>query len=110
MRNISTVAVSVVAAGFLVACGEGVDLNEEGAIPTTPEAAQEAVSAPAEVSAQACTTLYRPRITTYWTSFPIEIEGQVGRCTTASDCTVTCVGETSQYAINSQFFYCTYCP
>ncbi|WIG97073.1 hypothetical protein [Myxococcus sp. SDU36] len=106
MRNISAVAVSLAAAGVLVACGEGVDLNEEGAIPTAPEA----VSAPAEVSAQACTTLYRPRVTTYWTSFPIEREGQVGRCTTASDCSVTCVGETSQYAINGQFFYCTYCP
>ena len=86
------------------------DLDPQGELPASPDTAQEAASAPAEVSSQACTTLYRPRITTYWTSFPIEVEGQIGMCTTAADCSVTCVGETSQYALNSQFFYCTYCP
>ena len=109
MRTIQAAAVSVVA-GFLVACGGDVDVNEEGAVLTPAEAAQEAVAPSGEVSAQACTTLYRPRITTYWTSFPIEREGQLGRCVTANDCTVTCTGESSQYALNSQFFYCTYCP
>jgi len=109
MRTIPSVAASVVA-GFIIACGGGMEQDEAGAVPGSPEAVRDAVSAPGDVSSQACTTLYRPRLTTYWTSFPIEVEGQVGRCVTAEDCSVTCVGETSQYPISSQFFYCTYCP
>jgi hypothetical protein len=92
-------------AGGLLACGGGAEpALEPQATPDT-----ESASRP-EVTAQACVQLYRPAYTSYWDSFPIRDDGQVGGCETAPDCTTTCWGTDSPYVIHQNFFYCTYCP
>ncbi|MFY0570325.1 hypothetical protein ACN28E_41775 [Archangium lansingense] len=61
------------------------------------------------VSPMACTTLLRPRYSTYWDSFPIQVDGQVGGCETYDDCTTSCWGTESPYFMHHDFFYCTVC-
>ncbi len=94
------------AASFLLACGAGIETGADEPTVSAPPAAEQSGE---QVSAQACTTLYRPRSSTYWQSFPIEVDGQVGGCETNDDCTVSCWGEQNNNAIHSGFFYCTYC-
>ncbi len=92
------------AACALMACGGE-------AAPAAPDATPAEVSqgSDAPVSAQACTTLRRPRTSSYWESFPIQPDGQVGGCETADDCTVTCWGEQTRNVIHSALFECTSC-
>ncbi|PTL84283.1 hypothetical protein DAT35_08940 [Vitiosangium sp. GDMCC 1.1324] len=74
-----------------------------------PAASPAPQASTSRVSAQSCTTLWRPRYSSYWTSFPIEVDGQVGGCETHDDCTTTCWGTESPYYIHQDFFYCTAC-
>ncbi|QRN98013.1 hypothetical protein JRI60_02760 [Archangium violaceum] len=105
MKSVSSFVVPL-AASFLLACGAGTEpvADESEALVSTPSPEQSG-----QVSAQACTTLYRPRYSSYWESFPIQVDGQVGGCETNDDCTVSCWGEQNNNAIHSGFFYCTYC-
>jgi hypothetical protein len=116
MKSASSFVVPL-AASFLLACGAGTEtVADEPGTPQSGETSTEVASTPApgqsgsQVSAMACVTLYRPRYITWWTSFPIEVDGQVGGCETHDDCTTTCWGQESAYQTHSGFFYCTYCP
>jgi hypothetical protein len=93
------------AAGVLLACGTGTESTAEEPVAPAPPATESI----APVSAQSCTTLYRPRYTTYWASFPIEVDGQRGGCETFDDCSTVCWGEETQYVMHHDYFYCTYC-
>ncbi|MDC0713491.1 hypothetical protein POL68_33815 [Stigmatella sp. ncwal1] len=115
MKNV--VSVVLLAAGFLVACGTEAEVAS-GASAAAPsehvESAPPAVTgapgaAASEVSAQSCVQLYRPRYMTWWTGFPIQVDGEVGACETYDDCSTSCWGQESPYPTYSSFFYCTVC-
>ncbi|ADO69530.1 hypothetical protein [Stigmatella aurantiaca] len=105
-------SVALLAAGFLVACGTAADpaaapmAPSESALPTVTGNPEPAAS---EVSAQGCVQLYRPRYMTWWTGFPIQVDGEVGACETHDDCSTSCWGQESPYPTYSGFFYCTLC-
>lgn len=75
-----------------------------------PESSSAPEVSESTVSPMACVTLYRPRYSSWWSSFPIEVDGQMGGCETHDDCTTTCWGVETPYYIHQDFFYCTYCP
>ncbi|WP_257451894.1 hypothetical protein [Archangium lipolyticum] len=106
MKIASSIVVPL-AASFLLACGAGTETVADE--PTSTITSTPATEQSGQVSAQACTTLYRPRYSSYWESFPIQVDGQVGACETNDDCTVSCWGEQNNNVIHSGFFYCTYC-
>lgn len=114
MKTPVRVALSLAAASLL-ACGvEAEPAPEERApvqvpAPVGGEGLSVRQGDEPRVSAAACTTLWRPRYSSYWSSFPIEVDGEMGGCETHDDCTTTCWGVETPYYIHQNFFYCTYC-
>ena len=111
MKIAVSIAVSL-ATSLLLACGAGPESSADESVTSPPAASDSAteVSSDSSVSPMACTTLWRPRYSTYWSSFPIEADGQVGGCETNDDCTTTCWGDTDgPYVIHQSYFYCTAC-
>ncbi|WNG50046.1 hypothetical protein F0U60_42430 [Archangium minus] len=112
MKSAVSIVVSL-AASILLACGVGPESAvDESVSPssTGPESSSAPEVSESTVSPMACVTLYRPRYSSWWSSFPIEVDGQMGGCETHDDCTTTCWGVETPYYMHEGFFYCTYCP
>ncbi|NNB84147.1 hypothetical protein HJC10_02915 [Corallococcus exiguus] len=91
-------AVAAFLASGLVACGGDSSLEGTGN------------EVRGSVTASACTQHYVPRLTTYWTSLPMQADGQVGECELDASCNPTCWGVESAYPVHTDYFYCTHCP
>ncbi|RKH49352.1 hypothetical protein [Corallococcus llansteffanensis] len=83
---------------MLLACGPGTEAEPQGQ------------PSDQDVKAQSCVQLYRPQRSSYFDSFPMREDGQVGGCETGPDCIPVCWGQESPYYVHQDYFYCTYCP
>ncbi|GMT98662.1 hypothetical protein KH5H1_27810 [Corallococcus caeni] len=100
-------AVSAFLASGLVACGGDSSLEGTGNEARPPAVISEKDNT---VKASACTQYYVPRLTTYWDSYPMRDDGQVGQCELDASCNPTCWGVESAYPVYTDYFYCTHCP
>ncbi|NNC16602.1 hypothetical protein HJC22_12815 [Corallococcus exiguus] len=100
-------AVAAFLASGLVACGGDSRLEGTGNEVRQPSVVSDSGGS---VTASACTQHYIPRLTTYWTSLPMQADGQVGECELDASCYPTCWGVESAYPVYSDYFYCTHCP